>query len=79
MTQFFANQGITTLTATNAKQFVVETSCSDAEELIDDNDDDYEEEVEEEGSKKTSNWRNIAATWDENSDLEALLARLKLK
>mmetsp|Transcript_13376 Transcript_13376/g.20813 ORF Transcript_13376/g.20813 Transcript_13376/m.20813 type:complete len:818 (-) Transcript_13376:36-2489(-) len=79
VTQFFANQGITTLTATNAKQFVVETSCSDAEELIDDNDDDYEEEVEEEGSKKTSNWRNIAATWDENSDLEALLARLKLK
>ena len=77
VTQFFANQqGITTLTAENAEQFVVETIRSDTGGYIDDYE-DYEEEAE--GAKKTSNWRNIAATWDENGDMEALLARLELK
>jgi len=73
VTQFFANQGITTLSATNAEEFVVKTSCSDAGELGY-TEHDYEEE--EEGAKKTSNWRNIAAGWDEKSDMEALLGRL---
>jgi len=71
--QFFANQGITTLTSENAEQFVVETIRSDTGGL----NDDYEEEAE--GAKKTSNWRNIAETWDENIDMEALMARLELK
>eukprot|EP00986_Skeletonema_menzelii_P001060 scaffold284_cov133-Skeletonema_menzelii.AAC.21 len=77
VTHFFANQGITTLAETSALEFVVELSRSGVEELEDNEGGDYEEEAE--SSKKTSNWRNIAATWNENSDMEALLARLKLK
>lgn len=75
VTQFFANQGITTLTATNAEEFVVGTSRSDTGGLGNNTEHDYE--GEEEGAKKTSNWRNIAAGWDENSDMEALMSRLK--
>ncbi|KAL7432514.1 hypothetical protein ACHAXM_003157 [Skeletonema potamos] len=72
VTQFFANRGITTLSASNAEEFVVHTSCSDAGELGF-TDHDYDEEG---GSKKTINWRNIAAGWDEKGDMESLLARL---
>ena len=78
VTQFFANRGIYTLKTSEAEEFVVEPSRSGAEVLEDNEDRDYEGE-EAEDSKKTSNWRNIASNWDETSDMEALLKRLKLK